>query len=271
MARNPAFLFYPDSWIGGTHLLSRLQRGGYHDILMEQFNDPMHTLSPDQIRQILGSDYDSVWPAIMSKFISTSDGRLCNERLNIEIDKRTAYCESRGDNKRGKRMSRNTIGRKSYDNHMISYDNHMGNRKEETGNRKEEDGKEGGAGGTPKQPENSLHTQIIETWFRVFEEVRGVKPAFIRQGKGNYPKAAQALAAFGRPIGDYEKAIRNGFSDSWHGPKMELGYLADHFNELLTWVPPKPKQQIGPQHITKQELEDQAREFMRRTAHERQP
>jgi len=78
--------------------------------------------------------------------------------------------------------------------------------------------KEGGVGGTPKQPENSLHTQIIETWFRVFEEVRGVKPAFIRQGKGNYPKAAQALAAFGRPIGDYEKAIRNGFSDSWHGP-----------------------------------------------------
>ena len=149
MARNPAFLFYPDSWIGGTHLLSRLQRGGYHDILMEQFNDPMHSLSPDQIRQILGLDYDVVWPAIMSKFISSSDGRLYNERLNIEIDKRTAYCESRGYNKRGKCISRNTIGQKSYVNHTISYDNHMGNRKEEIGKRKEEDGKEGVQGEIP--------------------------------------------------------------------------------------------------------------------------
>jgi hypothetical protein len=235
---------------------------------MEQFNDPNHSLSPDQIRQILGPDYDVIWPAIMSKFISSSDGRLYNERLNTEIDKRAAYCDSRGSNKRGKCMSKNTMGRKSYDNHTVSYDNHMGNRKEEIGKRKEEDGKEGVQGETEK----SLHTQIIETWFRVFEEVRKVKPAFIRQGKGNYPKAAQALAAFGRPIGDYERAMHNGFADySWHGPKMELGYLADHFNELLTLVPPKPKQQIGPQHITKQELEDQAREFMRRTAHERQP
>jgi hypothetical protein len=133
------------------------------------------------------------------------------------------------------------------------------------------DSQEGGVGGTAGEQRRSLHTQIIETWFRVFEEIRKVKPAFIRHGKGNYPKAAQALAELNRPIEEYEKAMRNGFADHWHGPKMDLRYLADHFNELLTWVPPKPKQQIGPQHITKQELEDQAREFMRRTAHERQP
>jgi hypothetical protein len=131
--------------------------------------------------------------------------------------------------------------------------------------------KEGGVGGTPGETQGSLHTQIIETWFRVFEEVRRVKPAFIRHGKGNYPKAAQALAELNRPIEEYEKAIRNGFADSWHGPKMELGYLRDHFNELLTWVPPKPKQQIGPQHVSNEALERQMKEFMRRTAHERQP
>jgi hypothetical protein len=125
---------------------------------------------------------------------------------------------------------------------------------------------EGVQGGTEK----SLHTQIIETWFRVFEEIRKVKPAFIRHGKGNYPKAAQALAELNRPIQEYEKAMRNGFADDWHGPKMALLYLAEHFNELLTWTPPKPKHQIGPQPVSKEFLKNQMREFMERTAHERQ-
>jgi hypothetical protein len=107
---------------------------------MEQFSQPEHELSSELIHQILGPDYDSIWPVIHMKFLQSENGNYYNERLNIEIDKRNAFCASRGANKRGKRLSKNRLVQKTYENHMKSCDNHMGNRKEEIGKRKEERG-----------------------------------------------------------------------------------------------------------------------------------
>jgi len=85
--------------------------------------------------------------------------------------------------------------------------------------------------------EDGLHSVISSLWFRVYEELKGSKPAWISRGPTNYPKMIQALAEMKRPIEDYEKAMRNGFADSWHGQRMELKYLVDNFNVLLTFKP----------------------------------
>ncbi|MHA2039809.1 MAG: hypothetical protein ACW98X_25615, partial [Promethearchaeota archaeon] len=39
MAKDPAFLFYPGDWLGGTMLFSRAHKGAYMDLLMAQFNN----------------------------------------------------------------------------------------------------------------------------------------------------------------------------------------------------------------------------------------
>jgi hypothetical protein len=96
------------------------------------------------------------------KFICDSNGRYFNARLNTEIEKRRAYCRSRGENKLGKRLSKNKIQQKSCDNHMKSYDNHMGN-----GNRNGDKEKEG-----PGEKENwTPPAHLAEIWPH-FEEHR---------------------------------------------------------------------------------------------------
>ena len=117
MAKDPAFLFYPGDWLGGTMLLTRHQKGCYIDLLMAQFN--YGPLSLEQIKILLGTDQAS-WTVLQAKFKKDANGNFFNEKLATEIEKRKNFVSSRGDNKRGKTKSYN----KSCENHMI---NHMEN------------------------------------------------------------------------------------------------------------------------------------------------
>jgi hypothetical protein len=38
MSKDPAFLFYPGDWLGGTMHMHRISRACYFDLLMLQFN-----------------------------------------------------------------------------------------------------------------------------------------------------------------------------------------------------------------------------------------
>ncbi len=102
MAKDPAFLFYPGDWLGGTMTFTWEHKGAYMDLLMAQFNQ--WALTIDDIKYILGVHFEVIWEVkLRSKFDTESDGKLFfNRKLREEMLKRKIYCESRRNNKDGK-------------------------------------------------------------------------------------------------------------------------------------------------------------------------
>ena len=123
MAKDPAFLFYPGDWLGGTSTFSRFLKGCYMDILVAQFNSGH--LSLEEIKTVLGSDFGQAWPTLQKKFKKDGIGLFFNERLELEIIKRKEYSESRRKNRIKKTYD------KTYDEHMIKHMSlHMENENE---------------------------------------------------------------------------------------------------------------------------------------------
>lgn len=110
MAKDPAFLFYPGDFNTGTQFFSDEMVGKYMRLLMAQHQHGH--LTENQVIFICKS-YDK---DIMSKFVKDSNGLWYNERLEIEVNKRKNYVESRSKNKEGKTKTKNIS--KSYDPHM---------------------------------------------------------------------------------------------------------------------------------------------------------
>lgn len=143
MGKDPAFLFYPGDWLGGTQLFSRSEKGAYMDLLMAQFNNGPLTMN--EIRSILGDDFVLMWDARLSKkFACNCDGLFYNERLEYEKVKRNNYVQSRNKNVAGNNQYVNTLGH--MDGHMTS---HMENRNRNK-NRGLKGKKKGGTGGKGK-------------------------------------------------------------------------------------------------------------------------
>jgi hypothetical protein len=100
MAKDPAFLFYPGDWTGGTLTFTRELKGAYMDLLMAQFNHGHLPL--EDIQFILGVDFDRLWrEKLQKKFKIDPNGLLYNARLEEEQMKRKAYTQSRRDNRSG--------------------------------------------------------------------------------------------------------------------------------------------------------------------------
>lgn len=119
MAKDPAMLFYPNDWLGGTLTFSRPQKGAYMDLLVAQFNGGH--LHIDDIVTILGPDYETMWEQkLKSKFSIDPDGKFYNERLDNEKNKRSNFSESRRANRK------KPVEIEKTDNHMSSHiNNHM--------------------------------------------------------------------------------------------------------------------------------------------------
>lgn len=95
MAKDPAFLFYPGDWTLGTMHMSILEKGAYIELLMLQFARGQFTIA--HAKHMLNGSFDTVWPMLQDKF--KTDGKYYwNERLKIEIEKRSKYTESRRTN-----------------------------------------------------------------------------------------------------------------------------------------------------------------------------
>lgn len=95
MAKDPAFLFYPGDWQGGTSTFSRHIKGCYLDVLIAQFNSG--PLSLEEIKVVLGTDF-AVWGTLAKKFKITENGLFFNEKLEKEKNRRKEYSQSRRDN-----------------------------------------------------------------------------------------------------------------------------------------------------------------------------
>lgn len=117
MAKDPAFLFYPGDWQGGTSTFSRFLKGCYLDVLIAQFNSGH--LSLEEIKTVLGSDFGQSWPALQKKFKKDADGLFFNEKLHTEIVRRNEYSKSRSDNRKGKTHVKDML------NTSVTYVKHM--------------------------------------------------------------------------------------------------------------------------------------------------
>lgn len=98
MAKDPAFLFFPGDWLGGTMTLNRHQKGAYLDLLMVQFNNGHMSL--DDIKETLGDkDFGDFWESkLKKKFKIDSDGLYFNKKLEDEVLKRRKFIEHQREN-----------------------------------------------------------------------------------------------------------------------------------------------------------------------------
>jgi len=102
MAKDPAFLFYPNDYIGGTMGMTFEEKGAYIEILMLQFN--RGHMTSHMIGQLVGQ----LWESIKCKFIQDEQGLWYNVRLDQEKDKRMSFTQSRRNNIKG--LNQHTIG-----------------------------------------------------------------------------------------------------------------------------------------------------------------
>lgn len=113
MAKDPAFLFYYQDFLVGTDEFTNEQVGAYIRCLCIQA--AKGGISENHMIKICESQ--SIHEIIIKKFVwFPEEGVFRNDRLSEEIEKRKKYCESRGNNKKGKKHVK--IISKSYDSHM---------------------------------------------------------------------------------------------------------------------------------------------------------
>jgi len=92
MGKDPAFLFYPNDWAGGTMGMTFEEKGAYMELLIMQFNHEQFTEA--QAKLVLSICSASAWEKTKHKF--ESDGvYYWNRRLREEITKRKKFSESR--------------------------------------------------------------------------------------------------------------------------------------------------------------------------------
>lgn len=120
MAKDPAFLFYPNDWIGGTMGMNFEEKGAYMELLMLQFNRGHMTT------HMIGQTVGQIWDKIKDKFIQDENGLWFNQRLEFEKNKRKAFADSRRNNISGKNQYSNVGHKKGHINghkvgHMTSH------------------------------------------------------------------------------------------------------------------------------------------------------
>jgi hypothetical protein len=127
MGKDPAFLFFPGDWLGGTITMTRHQKGAYMDLLMVQFN--AGHMDAHMVNIVLGEkDFSELWEKVLRrKFKQDENGLFYNEKLEKEIVKRKNYTESRKTN-----LSSLSHMDKHMGGHMDSHmENGNGNRNKE--------------------------------------------------------------------------------------------------------------------------------------------
>lgn len=119
MSKDPAFLFYPNDYIGGTMGMTFEEKGAYIELLMLQFN--RGHMTSDMAGQTVGQ----LWVKVQDKFKVDNKGLYYNERLELEIERRKSFVQSRFNNLSGKNQYSKKRGHK--EGHMT---NHMENENE---------------------------------------------------------------------------------------------------------------------------------------------
>ncbi len=78
MAKDPAFLFYPGDWLGGTQGMTLEEKGAYLELLIFQFN--RGHMEGHMAAHMVGH----IWGQIQVKFEKDEKGLWFNRRLDEE-------------------------------------------------------------------------------------------------------------------------------------------------------------------------------------------
>ena len=113
MSKDPAFLFYPNDYIGGTMGMTFEEKGAYMELLMLQFNRGHMTT------HMIGQTVGQIWVKIQDKFVKDADGLWYNERLDMEKERRKTFTESRRNNVSGK--NQHTKNKEKEVGHMTTH------------------------------------------------------------------------------------------------------------------------------------------------------
>lgn len=123
MSKDPAFLFYPGDWLGGTMGMTFEEKGAYLELLILQFH--RGHMTSHMVGQIVGH----LWDNIEDKFKKDGKGLYYNERLDLEKNKRKNYISTRRNNLLG--SNQHTKNKESMRGRMTSHmTSHMENENE---------------------------------------------------------------------------------------------------------------------------------------------
>lgn len=121
MSKDPAVLFYTSDFLSGTSFFTDEQVGQYIRLLCQQ-----HQLwsIPENHMIFICKSLDS---PVVKKFTKDDSGNYYQHRMRKEAVKRANFCNSRGNNKKGrfktdKKENHMKITSKSYENHMENID-----------------------------------------------------------------------------------------------------------------------------------------------------
>jgi uncharacterized protein YdaU (DUF1376 family) len=89
MAKDPAFLFYPNDYMGGTLGMTLEEKGAYMELLILQFNKGHFTI--EQAKKLLNGSFERLWEVVKEKFIEDETRGFFNERLEQEKNKRKNF------------------------------------------------------------------------------------------------------------------------------------------------------------------------------------
>jgi len=118
--KDPAFLFYPNDWIGGTMGMTFEEKGAYMELLMLQFN--RGHMTSHMIAHVLGQSTGQLWDKIKDKFDIDESGLYYNKRLEMEQNKRKAFTDSRKNNIKGKNQHSKSSKKEGHiKGHMTSH------------------------------------------------------------------------------------------------------------------------------------------------------
>lgn len=85
MAKDPAFLFYPQRWLEGTAEMSPAERGVYIDLLAYQHQKGSIPDEPAKLCRLVRlseSEFIPIWDGVKNKFHKGTDNRLVNRTLD---------------------------------------------------------------------------------------------------------------------------------------------------------------------------------------------
>mgnify|MGYP006921364929 CR=1 FL=1 len=115
MAKDPAFLFYPGDWLGGTMGMTLEEKGAYLELLVMQWNSGR--IANDAAIRLVG---EKLWHKLEHKF-DADGGGLFNKRLEHEKQKRKKHSENQSINAK-KRWSRGNAVALPLENENINED-----------------------------------------------------------------------------------------------------------------------------------------------------
>jgi hypothetical protein len=102
MAKDPAYLFYDADAARDVSHMNRLERGAYFDIMQAQ--KKFGKLSMEQIKKVLGNDFENCWNNLSLALIKSATGYYI-QWLEDSIEKRKAYCQGRSANRMKKKSA----------------------------------------------------------------------------------------------------------------------------------------------------------------------